>query len=537
MGSDVSPSHGANSTVAPPGSVVVELNDAQSPPNTQRTEGATDSDHSDVRRRPERRRSRWRAAAPVWGAALAAILALAGGFALGRTVTSPADSAAQASPPSPGVIVAQVEARQISATVVARADIAFANRIPVNPTAPDGATSAVVTGHVPTVGQTVRAGDVLLEVSGRPIVVLTGAFPTYRTLGPDCAGPDVVQLRAALAALGYAVGDPASPTYDKTLAKAVATLYTDRGYSAPGAGDATKAQAIKDAETALKQANDAVTAAQSALSQAEAIDPTDTTRADAIAQAQQDLTAAQQQVSPANDALTAARRAAWTPLPSTEVIFVPQTSERVDQVNVTLGQVLGAATTPGARSTSALVLADAAITVTASVSAVQAGVVRVGDPAVLGLGGGQTTATAYVTAIGACTGGDPTLPQCPVSLALEAEPALDPESAGGNVQVTITTSTSDAGSLVVPVAAVSANSTGQARVEVIDGPLLKDVPAAAQPTRWVTIEPGLSAEGYVEVRASTPALTKGDLVVVGVGAVASGPSPASPVASGTGATP
>ena len=62
--------------------------------------------------------------------------------------------------------------------------------------------------------------------------------------------------------------------------------------------------------------------------------------------------------------------------------------------------------------------------------------------------------------------------------------------------------------LAVPVAAVSVAGDGSSRIEIEDEP--------AKPTRFVTVTPGLAAEGYVEI---TPVaggrVTEGDLVVVG----------------------
>ena len=62
--------------------------------------------------------------------------------------------------------------------------------------------------------------------------------------------------------------------------------------------------------------------------------------------------------------------------------------------------------------------------------------------------------------------------------------------------------------LAVPVAAVSVAGDGSSRIEIEDDP--------ATPTRFVTVKPGLAAEGYVEI---TPVgggrVSEGDLVVVG----------------------
>ena len=62
--------------------------------------------------------------------------------------------------------------------------------------------------------------------------------------------------------------------------------------------------------------------------------------------------------------------------------------------------------------------------------------------------------------------------------------------------------------LAVPVAAVSIAGDGTSRVEVEDAP--------SKPTRFVTVIPGLAAEGYVEITPTIgQRLVEGDLVVVG----------------------
>ncbi|MCX4970703.1 peptidoglycan-binding protein [Streptomyces sp. NBC_00654] len=73
-------------------------------------------------------------------------------------------------------------------------------------------TPVVASGHgtitaLPAVGAVVKAGAKLYEVDGRPVVLLTGARPMWRDLGPEISdGPDVEQLKRNLIKLGYADG-------------------------------------------------------------------------------------------------------------------------------------------------------------------------------------------------------------------------------------------------------------------------------------------------------------------------------------------
>ena len=56
---------------------------------------------------------------------------------------------------------------------------------------------------LPAVGTIVRLGEPLLRVDERPVVLLYGAIPLYRTLKPGLEGADVQQLESSLHALGY----------------------------------------------------------------------------------------------------------------------------------------------------------------------------------------------------------------------------------------------------------------------------------------------------------------------------------------------
>jgi hypothetical protein len=67
-----------------------------------------------------------------------------------------------------------------------------------------------------------------MEVSGRPVFVLTGPVPMYRTLVAGDKGDDVKQLQAALSALGY--GHLTSGEFDDATATKVRHWYEHAGY-------------------------------------------------------------------------------------------------------------------------------------------------------------------------------------------------------------------------------------------------------------------------------------------------------------------
>lgn len=94
-----------------------------------------------------------------------------------------------------------------------------------------------------------------------------------------------------------------------------------------------------------------------------------------------------------------------------------------------------------------------------------------------------------------------------VALVLEPIDPLPAALAGANLRVTFATATTEAAVLVVPLAAISAGADGRARVDRI---------AADGTSIEVTVTPGLSADGFVEIRPYEPgALAPGDEVIIG----------------------
>lgn len=202
---------------------------------------------------------------PVLGAV--AVVSLAAGLGLSRLIINPADAAARTAPPPAGPITVPVESRELSNDVTIRGDVVFDDAADVRVETSDLGERAVVTGQVPEVGATFDAGSVALEIAGRPVIVLPGGLPTYRTLRVGVSGPDVVQLKQALGQLGIDAGDPASDAYDAATARGVEALYQRSGYAAPAPSD-EEAEALSTAEQGVRSAQAEVTAAETALSTA-----------------------------------------------------------------------------------------------------------------------------------------------------------------------------------------------------------------------------------------------------------------------------
>ncbi|MGB6454188.1 MAG: efflux RND transporter periplasmic adaptor subunit [Streptosporangiaceae bacterium] len=57
---------------------------------------------------------------------------------------------------------------------------------------------------LPSVGQVIRQGQMIYQVSGTPVVLLYGNVPAYRDLSEGMTGADVTELNTDLVSLGYA---------------------------------------------------------------------------------------------------------------------------------------------------------------------------------------------------------------------------------------------------------------------------------------------------------------------------------------------
>lgn len=489
-----------------------------------------------------------------------AAVSLAVGLGLGRLVVSPAEHAANAAPPEAGPITVPVERRVLSNDVVLRGDVLYEDPTAVRIETGDLGGPAVVTGQVPAVGTEITPGAVVLEVAGRPVIALTGELPVYRTLRAGVSGPDVEQLKAALGELGIAAGDGAA--YDWATAAAVAELYARVGYPKPatdaetqGALDAA-AEGVAAAEAQLAGAKRALTAAAAGRPRSEILqfqatldtarvrlqqaneacgNPTETAPCDraavvdatgavAVAEAalaeakaapntsseRAEVTAAEQALSEARADLGDARAAAITPLPASEVVYLPNLPRRVDGVGVERGSLI---------SGEIMRVSGARLQIAGAVSEGDASLLVQGAPAVIELPDG-TQATGTVEEIGGENGpGQPPVAEgrtrvivVPGELTEEQRVAVQ----GRNVRITIPVTSTTEEVLSVPLAAVDTGPGGEARIDVVGD--------EEGTTTLLTVRLGLAADGYVEVTPVDGELAEGDRVVVGIAGTAGEPT-------------
>ncbi|MFI5838216.1 hypothetical protein ACIA8K_00655 [Catenuloplanes sp. NPDC051500] len=400
-----------------------------------------------------------------------ALAAGAAGWLVATQVKSPADAAADRTPPAASLITVPVEKRILTSTVTTRGSITYGKEQPISLTgtvaAGNGEAGPQLVTKTTAAGRTLREGDVLLEVNGRPVFVLKGAVPMYRTLVRGAEGDDVRQLRAALVRLIPARRVAASGPLDENVLAAVSDFYTAHGYAAVAPTTEQRAQ-LRLLERAVADAKEA--------------------GGQALTDAQADL--------------AEFRRTYGISVPSGEILFLPELPIQLTTVTAKAG-----AAPAGPIGT----VADPGLVVNATVSTEDAELLKPGMAATLHDSTGGTL-TAKVAGLGAEfatetpeEGAEPAAPGVPLQLKPDDAKAAT-ALAGQSVQVRITVGDSGGEVLAVPVAAVFTAADGQSRVTV---------QTETGQTRDVPVEPGLTADGNVEVRVRDgAALAEGDRVVV-----------------------
>jgi peptidoglycan hydrolase-like protein with peptidoglycan-binding domain len=182
-------------------------------------------------------------------------------------------------------------------------------------------------------------------------------------------------------------------------------------------------------------------------------------------------------------------------VPANEVLFFPSLPLRVDSVRVRRGD---------SASGHVMTVSNSRLAVDSSLSLSDARLVRPGatvriEEPDLGV---ETTGT--VTRIAERPG---THKVDPSRVYLEVVPGSAPAKlVGASVKLTIAVESTDGEVLAVPITALSVGADGSSQVRL---------QRAGGDTEFVTVEPGLAAQGLVEVRPASGELDPGSLVIVG----------------------
>jgi hypothetical protein len=179
-------------------------------------------------------RKRWVLAGAV---VLVAVTATGGVVAMSSAEQAPAT--AQDSP----VNTARVERGRLSDLISQYGTLTYRARSDGSPYSVINRARGTYT-RLPDAGDMVDCGDVLYRVNDRPVLLLCGSTPAYRSLSEGDTGRDVRELNANLVHLGYATRarlDPSSRHFGAETASALESLQSRLGEARTGSlglGDA-----------------------------------------------------------------------------------------------------------------------------------------------------------------------------------------------------------------------------------------------------------------------------------------------------------
>ena len=437
----------------------------------------------------------------------------------GANILSPAEAAARTAPPTPSPILVAVETRVLTSDIVTRGTARFGlpQSISLAPSALKAGTGVITT--LPEHGAQLNEGDVLLIASGRPVFVLQGEIPVYRDLVPGISGDDVLQLEVALKRLGFNPGQ-VDGTYDEKTSSAVTDWYTSAGFEAfgPTEGQLAIINALEDelavATNQKLAAEDAVAAAPLAVEAARARMKYDIAVANGAAKTAAQLAgevtlqavldaqkAAEREAERLNGLverisaeLDAVRLKAGVQAPIDEILFIPVLPVRVEEVNVDIGQ---------AASGPVLTVTNNQLLIDSSLPLAEAQLVKPGMPVSIDEPELGIKATGVVSRVADTPGTDGVDGFHIYFETLVDETAVELE--GFSLRLTIPVESTGEAVTVVPVSALSLATDGTSRVQVDNNGTLE----------FVVVEPGLSADGFVEVTPVDGELTPGQFVVIG----------------------
>jgi peptidoglycan hydrolase-like protein with peptidoglycan-binding domain len=481
------------------------------------------------------------------------ILAAVVSWIAGSTIRSPAEVAARTAPPTPSPILVPVEQRVLTSDIVTRGTARYGLPQPlwIVPSALRPDPKVITT--LPVRNTQLNDGDVMLTASGRPVFVMQGEVPAYRDLAPGISGDDVRQLESGLTRLGFDPG-PIDGTYDQQTSAAAANWYASAGFEPFGptteqlaniraleqelavainsklAADETAAAAPLAMAAAQANADNANAVAAAEVTARTAIrdqvvaNPTSTAheRASAeaelaVAQAAVESTrlageieiqaavaahnAAEREAQLANDIavrtsadLDIARRRAGVLVPVDEIVFLPTMPVRVEQINVAVGDAV---------SGPVLTVTNNQLVIDSSLRLEEAPLVKPGMAVAIDerdLGINATGVVGMVAGTPGTFGVD--------GFHIYFEVLVDETSfalEGVSLRLTVPVESTGGAVTVVPVSALSLAADGSSRVQVDNNGSLE----------FVVVEPGLSADGFVEVTPVDGTLTPGQLVVIG----------------------
>jgi multidrug efflux pump subunit AcrA (membrane-fusion protein) len=181
-------------------------------------------DAIDIRKPRSRRRFAWRAAVGI-------IAVAGGGVAAGIALQRNSSNGAAATPSAVATSTATVTRANLSTVDQVSGTLKYTGTYTLN-----GGLTGTLT-KLAAEGATLKRGDVIAEVDGKPVYLMYGDRPAWRGFQDGMSeGPDVAQLDQNLIALGYATAAQLTPSnhYSSYDIAAVKRWQTAMGLTADG---------------------------------------------------------------------------------------------------------------------------------------------------------------------------------------------------------------------------------------------------------------------------------------------------------------
>jgi multidrug efflux pump subunit AcrA (membrane-fusion protein) len=173
----------------------------------------------------------------IWVGAGAVVLAAVA--AIGGVLVMSGGGHATATGQEPPVNTGTVERGSLSDVVSQSGILTYRARSDGSPYAVFNQARGTYT-ELPGSGDEVHCGEVLYRVDDKPVLLLCGSTPAYRSMSAGDRGLDVAELNANLVHLGYATRaqlDPTSRTFSSDTASALAKLQSKLGENRTGSLD------------------------------------------------------------------------------------------------------------------------------------------------------------------------------------------------------------------------------------------------------------------------------------------------------------
>lgn len=403
------------------------------------------------------------------------------GFVLGSVMRSPEERALETEAPELGWLAVPVKFGHLGSDVVARGQVVGSASATVE--LPGLAGDGLVATDLPATGDSFQAGQSVLGLEGRPLLLLSGSEPLYRDLAGGDEGTDVEAVQRALVVAGLDPG-PVDGYYGPKMAAAVEELYLQVGYPPP-------VSPITDDE--LAEAEAAVADGREAVRQAKLSGESSDY---AIASAKRSL---QRSIERFDDL----KLAAITPFPLVEMALVPAFPISVLEVSGSLGR-------PATER--AVVLANPhSVVILAPVSRDVANRLEADQPVKISVDGADT-APGTVSWVASQVGEEPVQERygpntklAPGQVGVEVQPDSRLDLAVGTpVSLHFELFITDEPGLLVPQGAIRTDADGHTWVAVT---------AAEDNFRRVDVSLGQSTDG--EVLVTSTDLAEHDQVILG----------------------